>query len=114
MEGSSSKQVITSPSFHVPEDINVRVESSASLFSVAVANKWKLADFKCRISGTQVFQRQGDKGTTNIWGVGEHITNCTPSGTGVLSTGNSTIELENSYTMSTIYVKVYNVGLYYN
>ena len=113
MEGSSSKQIIKSPQFRIPADVSVAVSASASIHSVAAGWIWYHGDFKCRVSGNQVFRKQGEEGKTS-WGVGENTVNCSPTGTGILSTGNSYVELENSGTTVNLYVKVYNVSILYN
>lgn len=113
MEGISIKQTITSPSFHIPADVNVKLSISADLYSEAVMHVWACPKLACSIGGTQVLSKEGEKGSVNFWGSGNKTTICNDDATGSLKSSANTIIIENQYTMAAAYIKVYSVGLEY-
>ena len=113
LEGSSSKQTIASPSFYIPDDINVTVTVPVKLYSYAALWIWAQPELVCRVGGNQVFSKVGDKGSTNWGGSGNKTQEYTGTGSGTLTTSNKTVEVENAYTMSSAYICVYSVELKY-
>ena len=113
MEGISVKQTITSPSFHIPADVNVKLSISADLYAQAILHVWARPKLVCSIGGTQVLSKEGDTGSVNFWGSGDKTTSYNGSAVGSLKSSAKTVLVENQYTMAAAYIKVYSVGLKY-
>ena len=111
MEGGVSNQVIASPTFHVPANINIALTVPVKFYSVKAFGINARAELKCRISGNEVINRTGAK----VEGVFATNTseNYTGTGNGILTTSNKTIEVENAYTMTSAYIYVYSVTANY-
>lgn len=59
LEGISKVQVLTSPSFHIPADINVSMTVPVKFYSVCVMYIHAQAQLKCRIGDAEVDNRLG-------------------------------------------------------
>jgi hypothetical protein len=109
LEGSSLKQIIYSPSFNVPNNVNVKLAVPVELYSIGVGAK-AIPELKCRISGVQSFTKKGlDPGR-----FGSKTETYSGTGTGSLTTSNPIIEIENAYTMASAYIYVKKVTIEYN
>ena len=112
LEGTSLNQVITSPSFHIPADVNVSMTVPVKFYSVCVAFIHAQAQLICRIGGSEVENRTGAKASNSFLGSNKSET-YTSNKNGTLTSSNNTVEIENAYTMSTAYIYVYSVDLKY-
>ena len=111
LEGTSLKQVITSPSFHIPANVNVSMTVPVKFYSVCVMYTHAQAELYCRIGGEQVDNKTGAKASS---GMNKNKSeNYTSQKNGTLTASNNTVEVENAYTMSTAYIYVYSVDLKY-
>ena len=111
LEGTSLKQVLTSPSFHIPSDINVTMTVPVKFYSVCVVGIHAQPQLFCRIGGVEVDNRTGAKASTGL--NKNKSENYTSSKNGVLTSAHNTVEVENAYTMSTAYIYVYSVDVKY-
>lgn len=112
LEGTSLKQVISSPSFHIPANVNVSMTVPVKFYSVCVLKTHAQAQLLCRIGGIQVEDRTGEK-AKDTWGSSNKSENYTSQKNGTLTASNNTVEVENAYTMSSAYIYVYSVDLKY-
>lgn len=112
LEGTSLNQVITSPSFHIPADVNVSMTVPVMFYSVCVTYIHAQAQLICRIGGSEVEKRTGAKASNSFLGSNKSET-YTSNKNGTLTSSNNTVEIENAYTMSTAYIYVYSVDLKY-
>lgn len=110
LEGTSLKQVLTSPSFHIPSNIDVTMTVPVKFYSVCVGIIHAQPQLLCRIGGVEVDNRKGAKASTFSPNKSE---NYTSSKNGVLTSAYNTVEVENAYTMSTAYIYVYSVDVKY-
>ena len=111
LEGTSLKQVLTSPSFHIPSDINVTMTVPVKFYSVCVGYIHAQPQLLCRIGGVEVDNRTGAKASSGL--NKNKSENYTSSKNGVLTSAYNTVEVENAYTMSTAYIYVYSVDVKY-
>ena len=111
MEGISSNQVIISPSFMAPSDVDVKLTVPADLYSVCVVGIKAQSELKVRISGTEVYTQ---KGTVSSGLANENTDSCICDVTNTLTSSNPYIEIENAYAMKTAYVYVKSVTIMYN
>lgn len=109
LEGSSSKQVIESSSFHAPNIIKVSIQVPVQLHSYAVWPGKAIPELVCRIGGNEVDRQKGDSPGS----YGSKDKDYTINKTGTISSSNSTVQIENAYTMSSAYIKIYSVTLKY-
>lgn len=114
LEGVSKKSLITSPSFHVPGNINTVLTVPTRMRTMSVVHIYAQSHLICRISGTEVINRYGTKGSKDWKGSSDNVEEYTGVGTGTLSPSNSNIEIENEYNKSEAYVYIYSVTLKYN
>ena len=112
LEGTSLNQVITSPSFHIPADVNVNMIVPVKFYSVCVLKQHAQAILLCRIGGIEADNKTGAK-AKDTWGSSNTSENYTSNKNGTLTSSNNTVEIENAYTMSTAYIYVYSVDLKY-
>ena len=110
LEGSSSKQVIESSSFHAPNNINVSIQVPVTLHSLAVWPGKAIPELVCRVGGNEVDRKKGDSPGS----YGTIDKDYTVDKTGTISNSNSNIQIENTYTMTSAYIKIYSVTLKYN
>ncbi len=111
LEGMSKKQRLTSPSFHVPADINVEMTVPVKFYSVCKLWIHAQPQLICRIGGTEVVNRTGAKAKDSI--SSNNSESFTGVGSAALKSSNTKIEIENAYTNSTAYIYVYSVSLKY-
>ena len=111
LEGTSLKQVISSPSFHIPANVNVSMTVPVKFYSVCVSFIHAQAQLICRIGGETVDDRKGAKASSGI--NKNKSENYTSQKNGTLTISNNTVEVENAYTMSSAYIYVYSVDLKY-
>jgi hypothetical protein len=111
LEGVTDKQTLTSPSFHIPSDINISMTVPVKFYSVCVMFIHAQAQLICRIGGNQVDNRTGAKASS---GMNKNKSeNYTSQKNGTLTASNNTVEVENAYTMASAYIYVYSVDLKY-
>ena len=111
LEGTSLNQVITSPSFHIPANININMIVPVKFYSVCVFYIHAQAQLICRIGGSEVEDKTGAKAS---YGANKNKSeDYTSNKNGTLTSSNNTVEIENAYTMSTAYIYVYSVDLKY-
>lgn len=113
LEGISKKAMIISPSFHVPGNINTTLTVTARMRTMSVLHVYAQSHLICRISGTEVINRYGTKGSKDWSGGSDNVEEYTGIGTGILTSSNGTIEVENEYNKTEAYVYVYSVKLNY-
>lgn len=111
MEGSSSKQTISSPEFYVPERIDVNISMPVTFYSVCVMGIHAKAQLICRIGGNVVIDREGAQASSGFSTNKTEDVTC--SAEGYMLPSNSIVEVENAYTMASAYIKVYSVELSY-
>ena len=111
MEGSSSKQTISSPEFYVPERIDVNISMPVTFYSVCVMWIHAKAQLICRIGGNVVINREGAQASSGFSTNKTEDVTC--SAEGYMLPSNSIVEVENAYTMASAYIKVYSVELSY-
>lgn len=111
LQGSSSKQTLTSPTFHVPSDFNVRIKVPVMFYSVCVFGIHARPQLICRISGNEVINRTGAKASSGF--STNKSEDYTANTTGTINTSNPTIQIQNAYTMDAAYIKVYSATLIY-
>lgn len=111
LEGVSRKQVLTSPSFHIPSDINVTMTVPVKFYSVCILWSHAQAQLLCRIGGTEVDNRKGAKANSGF--SSNKSENYTSKKDGKLTPSGNTVEVENAYTMASAYIYVYSVDLKY-
>ena len=109
LEGSSSKQVIESSSFHAPDIIKVSIQVPVQLHSFAIWPGKAIPELVCRIGGNEVDRQKGDSPGS----YGSKDKDYTINKIGTISSSNSTVQIENAYTMSSAYIKIYSVTLKY-
>ena len=114
LEGISRKALITSPTFHVPANIGVKLIVSTQMRTMSVLHVYAQSHLICRVSGNEVINRYGTKGEKDWKGSSNNIENFTGTGTGTLTSSNSVIEVENEYNKTEAYIKVKSVTLQYN
>lgn len=113
LEGISKKAMIISPSFHVPGNINTTLTVTTRMRTMSVMHVYAQSHLICRISGTEVINRYGTKGSKDWSGGSDNVEEYTGIGTGILTSSNGTIEVENEYNKTEAYVYVYSVKLNY-
>lgn len=111
LEGTSLEQIITSPSFHIPSDINVSMTVPMKLYSACIMYIHAQPELICRIGGNEVDRRTGPKASSGI--NKNKSEEYTSQKNGKLTSANNTVEIENHYTMSTAYIYVYSVDVKY-
>lgn len=111
LEGTSKVQVLTSPSFHIPADINVSMTVPVKFYSVCVAWIHAQAQLICRIGDAEVDNRLGAQASTGF--NKNKSENYTSQKNGTLTPDKNTVEVENAYTMASAYIYVYSVDLKY-
>ena len=111
LEGTTDKQTLTSPSFHIPSDINISMTVPVKFYSVCVMYIHAQAQLICRIGGNQVDNRTGAKASNGF--NKNKSENYTSQKNGTLTASNNTVEVENAYTMASAYIYVYSVDLKY-
>lgn len=111
MEGSSSKQTISSPEFYVPERIDVNISMPVTFYSVCVMGIHAKAQLICRIGGNVVIDREGAQASSGFSTNKTEDVTC--SAEGYMLPSNSIVEVENAYTLKSAYIKVYSVELSY-
>lgn len=114
LEGISRKALITSPAFHVPANIGVKLIVSTQMRTMSVVGIYAQSHLICRVSGNEVINRYGTKGEKDWKGSSNNIEDFTGTGTGTLTSSNSVIEVENEYNKTEAYIKVKSVTLQYN
>lgn len=112
LEGISQDQILTSPSFHIPSDINVSMTVPVKFYSVCVLKQHAQAILLCRIGGIEADNKTGAK-AKDTWGSSNTSENYTSNKNGTLTSSNNTVEVENAYTLSSAYIYVYSVDLKY-
>ena len=111
LEGVSAKQIITSPSFKIPADVNVKLTVPVDLYAVCVMYIKALPELKVRVSGTQVYT---EKGTVSSGFAKNNTVTTQCNKTSSLKSSNPQIEIENAYKESSAYVYVKKVTILYN
>lgn len=112
LEGSSKKQSIYSPAFHIPETINIKLNVPITLRCYAALSIWALPEFSCSIGGQQIMYKKGEKGETS-WGSANIQTYYALTANHTMSNSSNTITMENLYTMTEAWVKIYTIELLY-
>lgn len=111
LEGVTDKQTLTSPSFHIPADVNVSMTVPVKFYSVCVMYIHAQAQLICRIGGSEVENRKGAKASS---GMNKNKSeDYTSQKNGTLNAANNTVEIENAYTMASAYINVKSVDLKY-
>ena len=105
------EQVLTSPAFHIPANVNVSMTVPVKFYSVCVLWQHAQAILLCRIGGAEVDNRTGAKASDGL--NKNKSENYTSQKNGTLTASNNTVEVENAYTMSSAYIYVYSVDLKY-
>ena len=111
LEGISKDQILTSPSFHIPSDINVNMIVPVKFYSVCVMWIHAQPQLLCRIGGVEVDNRHGAKASSGL--SKNQSENYTSNKNGTLTTSNNTVEVENNYENASAYIYVYSVDLKY-
>lgn len=112
LEGFSQKQIITSPAFNIPSDVNVSMTIPVKFYSVCVMWIHAQAELKCRIGETLVDQRTGAKSDSGF--SKNKSENYTSQTNGTLTPSHNYVEIENAYEELTAYIYVYSVDIKYN
>lgn len=116
VSGSGACNITTKNAFHCPASINTKILLSGAMKSYATlgnSSSWlnvkKETNFVVYLAGTQVLSQ---KSSTKEYEKETSFSNL--SATGSISSSNSQIKLESSYTAAGPYVKVVNLTLQYN
>ena len=100
----SGSCTITSPSFHVPANFDVKVDVSGSIHAYKFA-LWYNTTFSVSVSGT---------GVASVGSNDQKEHSMAVSGTGTLTTSHPKITCNSSYTLAGPYAKVSSLSIKYN
>ncbi len=109
VSGSGACNITTKFSFYCPANIGVRLTTDVYMKSYKPGFIKIKTTYKMYVAGSQVFSKEssGSNFSSEEWNAG-----C--AGTGTISSSNSQLKLESSYTAAGPYVKVVNLSLQYN